>query len=93
MLENHIINRRQYQQKKNDRDETMRALDDIAILEPGKNAQIVAKKVSQKYKKIREANVKKRFNLPGELAVGDTLETQDGYKIEVTVLPPKKISS
>ena len=31
-----------------DKDETMQILDDIAILEPGKNAQITAKKISEK---------------------------------------------
>ena len=36
---------------KNDGDETIRILDDIAVLEPGKNAQIAAKKISEKYKK------------------------------------------
>ena len=77
---------------KNDGDETIRILDDIAVLEPGKNVQIAAKKVSEKHKKIREANAKKRFKLPGEVAVGDTIETEDGEKTEVFV-PPSKISS
>ena len=35
-------------------------------LEPGKNAQLVAKKISEKYKKIREAMVRKKFILPAE---------------------------
>ena len=58
-------------------DQTIRILDDIAVLEPGKNVQIVAKKISQKYKKIREA---KRLKLPGEVAVGDTVETRTETK-------------
>ena len=78
-------------EKNDDRDETMRALDDIAFLEPGKNVQIAAKKISQKYKKIREANAKKRFKLLGELEVGHTIETEYGDKVEVTVPPPKKV--
>ena len=39
--------------------ETIKILDDIATLEPGKNAQLAAKRISEKYKKIREANAKK----------------------------------
>ena len=35
-----------------DKDETIQILDDIAVLEPGKNAQIAAKKISEKYKLI-----------------------------------------
>ena len=35
--------------------ETIKILDDITTLEPGKNAQLAAKKISEKYKKIREA--------------------------------------
>ena len=35
-----------------DKDETIQILDDIAVLEPGKNAQIAAKKISGKYKLI-----------------------------------------
>ena len=58
MLKNHIEN---LLWTKIDGDETIRILDDIAALEPGKNAQIAAKKISQKYKKIGEANAKKRF--------------------------------
>ena len=39
--------------------ETIKFLDDIAKLKPGKNAQLAAKKISEKYKKLREANAKK----------------------------------
>ena len=39
--------------------ETMKILNEIAALEPGKNAQLAAKKLSQKYKKLREANARK----------------------------------
>ena len=38
--------------------ETIKILEDIANLEPGKNAQLAAKKISEKYKKMREALVK-----------------------------------
>ena len=33
--------------------ETIKILDEIATLEPGKNAQVASKKTSEKYKKIR----------------------------------------
>ena len=36
-----------------DKDETIQILDDIAILEPGKNAQIAAKKIREKYRLLR----------------------------------------
>ena len=65
----------------------MKILDDIAVLEPGKNVQIAAKKISRKYKKIRDA---KRFKIYGEIP--ETIETKDGNKIEV-VAPPSNISS
>ena len=51
-----------------DRSKTIEILNDIATLEPGKNAQIAAKKISEKYKKIREAKKRKTFKLPGEIA-------------------------
>ena len=34
--------------------ETIKILEDIANLEPGKNAQLAAKKINEKYKKMRE---------------------------------------
>ena len=50
-----------------DRIDTIETLEDIASLQPGKNAQLAAKKISEKYKKAREANKKKnKFKLPGE---------------------------
>ena len=43
-----------YSNKNNDTSETLKLLDDIAVMEPGKSAQIAAKKIQKKYKKIRE---------------------------------------
>ena len=40
--------------KNNDTSETLKLLDNIAVMEPGKSAQISAKKIQKKYKKIRE---------------------------------------
>ena len=68
-------------------DKTMKILHDIAVLEPGKKAEIAPKKISQQYKKIRDA---KRFKILGEIP--ETIETKNGNKIEV-VIPPSKISS
>ena len=42
--------------------ETIRLLDEIATLVPGKKPQLAAKKISKKYKKQREANAKKQKN-------------------------------
>ena len=54
----------------------LKVLDDIVTLEPGKNAQLAAKKISEKYKKIRETMAKKnRYKLPGEIVKVRTIET------------------
>ena len=39
--------------------ETINILEDIATLDPGKNIQLAAKKISEKYKKLRETNARK----------------------------------
>ena len=59
--------RKQYIYKKErpknlESNETIRLLDEIATFESGKKAQLAAKKISEKYKKIREANTKKQKN-------------------------------
>ena len=61
-----------------DKDETIQTLDDIAILEPGKNAEITAKKISEKYGLIRQANAKKKFKLPGEIVTIEMIKTPQG---------------
>ena len=51
-----------------DREDTIETLENIAVLQPGKNAQLAAKKVREKYKKMREANRRKNaFKLSGEI--------------------------
>ena len=67
-----------------DNNETIKILEDIAVLEPGKNAQIAAKKINEKYKK--------KCKLPGEVAVGDRINTTEGEKIKI-VTKPSNISS
>ena len=78
--------RKPYLKTKKDRNknETIKILESIAILEPGKNAQIAAKKINDKYKK--------KYKLPGKVAVGDVIETADGKKIKI-VTKPSNISS
>ena len=44
----------------NDTSKTLKLLDDIAVMEPGKSAQIAAKKIQKKYKKIKESINNKR---------------------------------
>ena len=39
--------------------ETINILEGIATLAPGKNTQLAAKKISEKYKKLRETNARK----------------------------------
>ena len=63
----------------------LKVLDDIVTLEPGKNAQLAAKKISEKYKKIREATARKnRFKLPKEIKV------QGEVKVPVSIEKPKR---
>ena len=71
---------------------TIRILDDIPTLEPGKNAQLAAKKNSKKYKKLREPNAKKRkYKLPGEIVTIKTVETPQGeVKVPVSIKKPKR---
>ena len=40
--------------------ETIKFFEDIATLDPGNNAQLATKKISEKYEKLREANARKR---------------------------------
>ena len=48
-------------------DETIQLLEKISALESGKNAQLTAKKISEKYKKLREANARKqKYKIPGK---------------------------
>ena len=72
-----------------ERTETIEILDDIAALEPGKNAQIAAKKISEKYKKIREAKKRRKYKLLGEIVQIQVEETPQGKgRIPVSVPPP-----
>ena len=84
-------NRKPYQMPKIDRDntdETVKMLEDIAKLEPGKNAQIAVKKISE----IQALKSQKKFKLPGEVPLGDTIQTKEREKIKIVVPPPKTSS-
>ena len=72
--------------------ETIKILDDITTLEPGKNAQLAAKKISEKYKKIREANAKKnKYKMPGEIVTIETVKPPHGeVKVPVSTEKPKR---
>ena len=71
--------------------ETLKVLDDIAFLEPGKNAQLAAKNISEKYKKIRDATARKnRYKLPEEIVRIEKVETDQGeVKVPVSIDKPK----
>ena len=57
-------------------------------LKPGKNARIAAKKISEKYKKIRDA---KKYIIPGEIVKFEEIETPKGkIKIPVSIKKSKK---
>ena len=72
--------------------EILKVLDDIATLEPGKYVQLAAKKISEKYKKIREATARKnRYKLPGEIVRIEKVETNQGeVKVPVSIEKPKR---
>ena len=74
-----------------DRIDTIETLEDIATLQPGKSALLAAKKISEKYKKMREANKKKnKFKLPGEIVKRETVETSQGdVKVPVSIEKPR----
>ena len=68
-----------------DSTETIKILEDIVNLEPGKNAQLAAKKISEKHKKMRETNTRKRkYEIPGEIVRIEEVETPQG-KVKVPV--------
>ena len=71
--------------------EIIKVLDDIATLEPGKNAQLAAKKISEKYKKIREATASKnKYKIHGEIVRIEKVETDKGQvKVSVSIEKPK----
>ena len=77
-----------------ERVDTIKTLDDIATLQPGKNAQLAAKKISEKYKKMREAKKRKnKFKLPGDIVKIETMDTPQGeVKVPVS-LQKRKVSS
>ena len=63
-------------------------LEEILSLNPGKNAQIAAKKLSEKYKKIRDA---KKYKIPGEIVKIEEVETPEGkIKVPVSIEKSKK---
>ena len=66
----------------NDTSETLKLLDDIAVMEPGKSAQIAAKKIQKKYKKIRE---NQRAS-----TTTTTTTTKDNKKVQIN--EPEKIT-
>ena len=76
----------------NDLTGTVNILDDIASLQPGKNAQIAAKKISEKYEKMREVLVaKKKYKIPGEIVIDEDVKTDQGtIKVPVSIEKPKR---
>ena len=72
-------------------DETIKLLEEIAPLVPGKNAQIAAEKISEKYKKIREANARiNKYKIPGEIVRIEKVETNQGeVNAPVSIEKPK----
>ena len=76
--------------KESETAETIKILNDIATLEPVKNAQLAAKKISQKYKKLREPNARKqKYKIPVEIVRIETAETLQG-EVKVSIEKPKR---
>ena len=88
-LKKPYINLKEWRPKvKEEIKETIDVLDEIASLNPGKNAQIAAKKISEKYKKIRDA---KKYKIPGEINKIEEVETPEGkIKVPVSIEKSKK---
>ena len=77
-----------------DRVDTIETLDDTATLQPGKKAQLAAKKISEKYNKMREAkNRKNKFKLLGEIVKIQTIETPQGEVNVPVSIPKSNVSS
>ena len=57
-----------------------------------KNAPLAAKKISEKYKKLREANARKqKYKIPGEIVRIEKVETDQGeVKVPVSIEKPKR---
>ena len=57
-----------------------------------KNAPLAAKKISEKYKKLREANARKqKYKIPGEIVRIEKVETNQGeVKVPVSIEKPKR---
>ena len=55
----------------NNNDETLKILEDIAVLEPGKKPQIAAKKIREKYKKIRQNKKVAAAVLPTKVQINE----------------------
>ena len=77
------------------RTDTIETLEDDAILQAGKSTQLAAKKISKKYKRMREANRRKNtFRLPGEIVKIETVETPQGnVKVPVSIPKTSKIKT
>ena len=59
-----------------DNTDTIETLEDITSLQPGKSGQLATTKINEKYKKMREANKrKKKFKLSGEIVRIEIVET------------------
>ena len=68
--------------------ETIDVLEEIASHNPGKNALITAKNISDKYKKIRDA---KKYKIPGEIVKIEEVEMPEGtIKVPVSIEKTKK---
>ena len=69
----------------NDTSKTLKLLDDIAVMEPGKSAQIAGKKIQKKYKKIRE-------NKKGSTTTKDNKKFQINEPEKVTISEPPAVA-
>ena len=76
------------------REDPINTLDTIAELQPGKNAQITAKKISESYKKMREAKkCKKMFKLPGEIVPSAPVVTPQADVVIPAPVVTSKVSA
>ena len=72
--------------KDNETTKILKVLDDLATLAPGKNAQLAAKKINEKYKENKRLRPRKTDKLPGKIVKIGTIEKPQGQlKVPVSI--------
>ena len=88
-----VVERKTKNDDISDGEDTLNTFDTIAELQPGKNAQIAAKNISEKYKKMREAKRRKNiFRLSGQIVPSAPVVTAQGDVVIPAPVASQKVS-